>query len=185
MAENTLNRRRELLGSRLIAQVKTYNRKLLIQNINIAFFIIILIPVFFLGTVFLLGYMSDFAIQQMHSKVLIVFKELLYSFVFENNLFHSLVAFVGASFLILLVMYHLKMMIRLSDNEMKLAAYVLAKTNKYDVISFQTLAKEIEFRCLTFDQINKVALILEKLKHVNIAHNPNIEISSMIKESDW
>jgi len=159
--------------------------RLLIQNINIAIFICVILPMFFIAIVYFLVFVSDSAIQELHVNGLIVFKELLYNFVFENKLFHSSVTLIGITFLILLVLFHLKTRIKLNNDELNLAAYILAKTKKYDVLNYQTLNKELEFRNLTLDQINMVALTLERFKHVNIAHNTAIELTAMIRESEW
>jgi hypothetical protein len=178
------NRRRYLLTSRLEEQVKTYNHKLLIQNINVTFFVV-LFPFLFGGVFFLLGYIID---QAASATGLIVIADYLnwgIEFGKTNSTFHMILIMIGVFFIIGIIIYHFQAAITFSKKELELAGYILAITHKNGITTYQKLRKEIEFRTMTYSQFDNVTDALQKLEHLRTEKKDTKDETIIIRDSNW
>lgn len=184
MESNEFKRRRELLTMRLTEQIKTFNKKLLVQNFNVTIFIFML-PILLCAVLFLLGTVFKNAAYATKTEALIALSEWGGDFVMTNHTFHMILGGLAIVYLCCMLYYHVSAMIKFTKKDMEFASFILAKYRKDTVASFENLKKEVEFRDLNYNNINKVAECLLKLNHVILEKRGTIEKKAMIRISDW
>lgn len=185
MTDQNFDRHRSRLKERLVEQIKSFNRKLLVQIINTMFFIVILLP-FMLGTtLYLLGTIFSNAATSTHAGSLIAIKDMVWNFVSTSSTFHTIIIIVGIIVIVLLVIHYLKTSVKFTSKELALASYILAKTKENHVANYNSLRKETEFRSFSYPQIDKVVCALNRLGHVFIEEKESIDKRLIIRRSDW
>lgn len=185
MQETDLKRRRELLTKRLKEQIKTFNRKSLLQILNYLFFIFIILPIILGGLGYLFVNIFSSAIDVTQIDFLLRFKDGGISFLTTNSLFHMIIVAVFVVVVLLMILHYWYTRIDFNAIEMALAGYILTNIKQNQVISYQAVHKEIEFRGLTFTQIDKVAYSLHRLQHVYVDEKDDISQKIIIRNSDW
>ena|SRR3989339_526456 len=185
MTDQNFDRHRSRLKDRLVEQIISYNRKLLVQIMNTMFFIVILLPFMLCSTLYLLGTIFSNAATSTHSNSLISIKDTIWTFISTSSLFHTIIIIVAIIVIVMLVIHYIKTSVKFSPKELDLAAFILAKTKENHVTNYNSLRKEIEFRTFTYPQIDKVACALNRLGHVFIEEKESIEKRLLIRRSDW
>ncbi|MGD9582038.1 MAG: hypothetical protein AB7V50_11755 [Vampirovibrionia bacterium] len=142
MADQNFDRHKGRMNDRLIEQIKTFNKKLLIQIINTMFFIVILLP-FIIGTViYLLGTIFSNAATFTHANTLISIKDTIWVFVSTNSMFHCIIGSVVIIVLILMCFHFFNTRVSFNSKELDLASFILAKVKQNQVTTYNMLRKE-------------------------------------------
>ncbi|MEW5821671.1 MAG: hypothetical protein AB1782_15870 [Cyanobacteriota bacterium] len=185
MVEPDFARRRDLLTQRLIEQIKTYNKKLFMQIFNYLFFIFIILP-FILGAIFyLFGAVITSAVDHLNNPILNKFKEGGWELIVSNQYVHMILVAVAIVVFVLVILHYIYSKINFNNKEIQLAGFILAKVRKNQVITYQVLHKEIEFRSLSYKQFDNVSYGLQRLEHVRIEDRGEIENKLIIRDSSW
>jgi hypothetical protein len=182
--QQDIERRRVLLKERLKAQIHNFNKKLLIQNVNIAIFLF-MFPVLLLGVFYLFGTIITSAAHATQSEALIGAVDWLEAFIKTNSTFHLLLIGIGVFVIIGIVIYHFNIMINFSTDELNLASYILAATRPNFVTNYQKLRKQIEFRKLSYTQMDNVVHSLQRLKHIHVEEKETQDLKTIIRDSNW
>lgn len=185
MSTEDLTRRRDLLSRRLKEQMGTFNRGVLLQVVNYAFFILVILPLVICGILFLLGHIFYNAAKATKTEMFVDLSHAVGSFIMHDQIFHIAMVILAVVILSLMALHFFNTQIRLTSAEMKLAGFLLAKLGNNEVMNFKTIHKEIEFRNLTYQQIQHVAVSLKRLNHALIEEKDALESNIFIKTSEW